>query len=1149
MAEPNRPVRETGGPEATAPDSTFAGGAPAGEADPLASTQADRWRGDDCAGTVDPSGATVFAGGPAGATVSTSVPIPAVPGYEILGELGRGSMGVVYLGRNLRLNRPCAVKMILAGAFSNPLAAERFRTEAELAARLQHANVVQIRHFGEAAGLPFLELEYLPGGGLERRLDGTPWDASRAAALMEPLARAVAAAHRSGVVHRDLKPSNILLGGDGTPKVGDFGLAKSLEGGSNLTATESVLGTPGYMAPEQAEGRSKEIGPAADIYSLGAIFYELLTGRPPFRGATVLDILRQVTSAEPVSPTRLVAGIPRDAETIAMKCLRKEPNRRYESAEALADDLLRFREGKAVLAMPTGPVRRAWLWGRRNRGVAALGGAAALLLVLLATGSTVAALRFRADRQELRDEQRRADAAETMRRLDLVDSVLTAAPDGVPYLLASLGPVRLQATPLLRRALADPAASSSRRLRAAEALTILGDPQVEAIFDGLATAPGGEGHNLLAALKALGEPAVAELRRRAGAAPDAEARARPAIAALLLGDPGLAKPMLAFGPDPVERIAFLRAFKAWDGDLSALPGLLRRDPDPAFRSGLCGALAGLDPASMTTAEREGLTALFLEFHRSDPAAATHAAAGYALRAWGGTLPAPARSGGPVAGRGWFVNRSGLTMVEIPPAAFPTGKFRNGLPSIEVVSHGFHLADREVWIDLFRAFLDDPDTPATAKPTDWPGPRPGFSGDSPVTDVTPVAAALFCNWLSRREGRESCYRFDPGAPGGWADVADADGYRLPTRTEFQLAYSDGTITRIPVGQDAEALAERGIIGEFRPRPGASRHPDGYGLFDMIGNVWEYCLADSPGGPLVPSIRGAAFDSGSFDTLSESNHVVGLDGRSYSIGFRVACGPRGAEGRGAGDEELLADLARRLRARPVRDDLRPTVLRLEASIAITRDRWEDLAGIERRLAEGAPEDHWNYWQGAIAALRAGRIDEYRWFCREMLRRFEGAASWDVCERTAIIHLLDTRRPESPGRIADLARRVLRLAPDNPWALTLAGLSEYRSGRHRVALRRLEEAADRMPPEDDNEFAEPLRRKTLIVQALALARLARWDEARRCLDRAEAIHADRLPGDRRDGSYLDNWRDWLQGDILRDEAGALMLDRHFPADPFAH
>ena len=305
----------------------------------------------------------------------------AIPGYEILGELGRGSMGVVYHARQVRLNRHCALKMILGGAHADAVASIRFQAEAEAVARLQHPNVVQIHSIGEADGLPFFEMEYVDGGSLDKAIGGTPWPARRAAALVEPLAHAIADAHRLGLIHRDLKPGNILLAADGTPKIADFGLAKSLNLDRGLTGTEAIMGTPSYMAPEQAEGKAKQVGPLADVYALGTILYELLTGRPPFKGATVLDTLEQVKSAEPVPPSRLVPGVPRDLETIGLKCLQKEPARRYASAESLAEDLRRFLAGEPVLARRTGPWERYWRWCRRNPTLAGAVSAAAVALL------------------------------------------------------------------------------------------------------------------------------------------------------------------------------------------------------------------------------------------------------------------------------------------------------------------------------------------------------------------------------------------------------------------------------------------------------------------------------------------------------------------------------------------------------------------------------------------------------------------------------------------------------------------------------------------------------------------------------------------------------------------------------------------------
>ena len=297
--------------------------------------------------------------------------------------------------------------MILAGAHASPEDVARFVTEAEAIARLQHPSIVQIRHIGDADGLPFLELEYVAGGSLDQQLDGTPWPATRAARLAEQVALGIAEAHRQGIVHRDLKPSNVLLAADGTPKVGDFGLAKMLDSQSALTRSESVMGSPSYMAPEQAQGRAKEAGPAVDVYAVGAILYELLTGRPPFRGTTALETLEQVKTTEPVPPSRLVPGVPRDIETICLKCLQKEPGKRYETAQALGDDLRRFLDGRPILARRISGAERAWRWCRRNRFVAGMTGIAAAAIVILAVGATMAAFTFRAQRDQIRQADRK----------------------------------------------------------------------------------------------------------------------------------------------------------------------------------------------------------------------------------------------------------------------------------------------------------------------------------------------------------------------------------------------------------------------------------------------------------------------------------------------------------------------------------------------------------------------------------------------------------------------------------------------------------------------------------------------------------------------------------------------------------------------
>jgi WD40 repeat protein len=311
--------------------------------------------------------------------------------YEPLEEIGRGGMGIVYRARHLRLQRVVALKMLLSGYFAGDEQRARFRTEAEAVARLQHPHIVQLFESGEYeadTGLPrpYFTLEFVPGGSLAQRLAGRPLSPRQAAVWLEPVARAAHYAHEHGIIHRDLKPSNILLTESSQPKICDFGVAKLAEGSDLKTVSGMLIGTIEYMAPEQAEGRHQQIGPATDVYALGAILYEMVTGRPPFQGASTLDTLNQIRTQEPVPPRRLQPRVPRDLETICLKCLEKDPRRRYPSAEALAEDLRRFQAGEPIIARPVSGWERAVKWCRRRPAQAAQAAALVAVTVLGLTG-------------------------------------------------------------------------------------------------------------------------------------------------------------------------------------------------------------------------------------------------------------------------------------------------------------------------------------------------------------------------------------------------------------------------------------------------------------------------------------------------------------------------------------------------------------------------------------------------------------------------------------------------------------------------------------------------------------------------------------------------------------------------------------------
>jgi serine/threonine protein kinase/tetratricopeptide (TPR) repeat protein len=426
-------------------------------------------------------------------------------GYELLEELGRGGMGVVYKARQLGLNRLVALKMVLADAGTDPRRLGRFRTEAEAAARLQHPNIVQVYEVGEQEGWLFFSLELVEGGSLAEHIGGTPQPPGPSAELVETLARTMHVVHQAGVVHRDLKPANILLqpratkntkshkkeaedrqGGVGSgfrdfscfswpffPKITDFGLAKLLDEDVNRTKTGTSLGTPRYMAPEQTSAGTQPVSPAVDVYALGTILYELLTGQPPFNGATPLDTLEQVRTREPVPPSRLQPKVPRELETICLKCLEKEPYRRYATAEALADDLRRFRDGKSVLARPASAWERGRKWARRHPTLAAVA-AGVGLAVLAALGGIV----WHDVRVERALDSERRNFREARAALEqLIDQVSTTDLAELPQLEPKRQEWLRSALQYYQKFLQECGADPALRVEAAQADAQLGDIQ------------------------------------------------------------------------------------------------------------------------------------------------------------------------------------------------------------------------------------------------------------------------------------------------------------------------------------------------------------------------------------------------------------------------------------------------------------------------------------------------------------------------------------------------------------------------------------------------------------------------------------------------------------------------------------------------
>ena len=355
--------------------------------------------------------------------------MPEMPGYDVGELLGRGGMGVVYKARHLGLNRPVAVKMMLNGGFARPAELTRFQREAEALAALEHPNIVRVYDVGESGGLPYFTMEFIDGGSLAQKLADTAQPVRETAKLLAVLARAVQSAHRGGIVHRDLKPANILLTDDGIPKISDFGLARRVDADDGLTLSGAIIGTPNYMAPEQFAGALASSGPAVDIYALGAMLYEMLTGAPPFRRKSAPELQGRLVSDEALPPSKANAKVPGDLDTICLKCLQKDPLGRYDSAGALADDLERFLRHEPIHARPIGRIERCGRWARRSpTAVALLVSLLVLCGVLIAQG--ISAVERRAEKVRITARWESAVQLVKQGRFSDARTILGRLPDG-----------------------------------------------------------------------------------------------------------------------------------------------------------------------------------------------------------------------------------------------------------------------------------------------------------------------------------------------------------------------------------------------------------------------------------------------------------------------------------------------------------------------------------------------------------------------------------------------------------------------------------------------------------------------------------------------------------------------------------------------
>ena len=395
--------------------------------------------------------------------------------YELIGEIARGGMGVVYRARQISLNRIVAVKMILAGQLASEADVQRFRSEAEAAANLQHPHIVSIYEVGEYGGQHYFSMQFIDGQSLSEHVRDGLLPARRAASIVQTICDAIQYAHEQGILHRDLKPSNILIDKHGEPHLTDFGVAKRLSDESQMTATGAILGTPGYMPPEQAVGK-REVGPAADVYALGGILYELLSGRPAFKAERIVDVLMQVINTEPVSPRLLNPSVPEDLSTICLKCLEKDPARRYPSAALLSADIGRWLAGEPIEARPIGRLERAWRWCKRSPVVASL---LALLVVIGIGAFTLITWQGLVAQAALREMQE----AQSQRAAAQIEGLLKAAPESLTTVLDHLRTSQAEIEPRLREMLQQSNIPDSDHLRASLALLPSDPEQVDYLRD------------------------------------------------------------------------------------------------------------------------------------------------------------------------------------------------------------------------------------------------------------------------------------------------------------------------------------------------------------------------------------------------------------------------------------------------------------------------------------------------------------------------------------------------------------------------------------------------------------------------------------------------------------------------------------------
>lgn len=857
--------------------------------------------------------------------------------YEILEVLGQGGMGVVYKARHRKLGRLAAVKLIRAARFVDSESVQRFQQEAQAAAQLDHPAIVPVYEVNTDGQQHFMALAFVDGDDLWKRIKESPLPPREAADVLRKVAEGMQYAHERGIVHRDLKPQNILLSGDLQPRITDFGLAKRMEGDSGLTATGQVMGTPSYMPPEQALGQNAELDARTDVYSLGATLYCALVGRPPFQAATPLETLKHVVEQDPAPPRTLNPSVPRDLETICLKCLQKNAASRYVSALALKDDLERFLEGRPILARRSNWLERGWRWAKREpwkAGTAAIAATVAVLgpLVIflvrshdqgsslvnkLLASPTAAAPTIIDEMKEhwawvkhplQQAAQRSGTLNETQKHnLDLAllgedhtlgPRILTwmkrveAADQGAAALVLCSESQEWQSD-ILKLIVSTHSPAHFRALM--PAITLHRQSAIQSLKEPTATAP----H--------WGDPETLHK-----GIDQAAQHANAAVALHQLGESNSLWTLLAGTADPTARSFAVNRCAPFGCDVAVLVEGLRNASDGRTRHLLLTAIGKYEWSDVERTLNRNAQNRLLECLRtsfeSDGDAGVHAAAHWTMQRWNRELDV-IRLTERLAGRvestepsqNWAVMPNGFTLVRIDtPGTFTmgspldeSGRYDDAEEQRPVnISHSYWISSFEVTAAQLDRFQEDE------------RPLARDANGLPATGITWNVAAAYCNWLSKQSGipeQEWCYRVvADGVYEPVNDTMDKSGYRMPTEAEWEFACRAGTAesnSRFFGQSEADLVAYAWYAKSFAADQPISAQPIGqllpntWGLFDLYGNVVEWCHIAAPGRSVAPPAGFRPMRGGSYGDTADSLRTAAADFgmpdlANSSFGFRVA-----------------------------------------------------------------------------------------------------------------------------------------------------------------------------------------------------------------------------------------------------------------------